>query len=382
MLIIDNDDVRAVLTAEMTIDALRLAYREVVEGEGLCRPRIDMRFPTEDPAKVYQWGTMEGGSANTGYFAIRMKSDVKYESKYEGVVTQEWYCTEPGMFMGLILLLNIHNGEPLAFINDSALQRMRVGGDAAIGAELVGREDASVVGMLGSGGMARSHIRCLAAVRPIKRVQVYSPTKEHRELFAREVERDLGIEAVVCDDPAGVYRGAHLLAACTDGGFAENPGDFPSAHLGRYLEPGTHVTSVWGPLDDATTDKIDLALTLGVTPVPVSHPAWHTEDAAVFYAVSPDNPKYSEHEYLRKQYGYGMPKAGANPLAGKQVYMEELLTGAKPGRTSQEQITFSNRGNLQGAQFHAVAGKVYEAAKAQGLGRDFPTEWLLQKERN
>jgi len=66
----------------------------------------------------------------------------------------------------------------------------------------------------------------------------------------------------------------------------------------------------------------------------------------------------------------------------KTVSMEELLTGRKQGRTSLEQITFSERGNLQGAQFHAVAGKVYETARARGLGREVPTEWFLQTERN
>jgi len=44
--------------------------------------------------------------------------------------------------------------------------------------------------------------------------------------------------------------------------------------------------------------------------------------------------------------------------------------------------TYSERGNLQGAQFFAVAGKVYELAKRAGLGREIPTEWFLQDIRN
>ena len=49
---------------------------------------------------------------------------------------------------------------------------------------------------------------------------------------------------------------------------------------------------------------------------------------------------------------------------------------------SADQITYSERGNLQGAQFYAVAGKVYEAARRTGLGREIPTEWFLQNIRN
>ncbi len=49
------------------------------------------------------------------------------------------------------------------------------------------RKDARVLGMLGSGGMARSHVEALLCVRAIERLQVFSPTREHREAFAREM---------------------------------------------------------------------------------------------------------------------------------------------------------------------------------------------------
>jgi len=64
------------------------------------------------------------------------------------------------------------------------------------------------------------------------------------------------------------------------------------------------------------------------------------------------------------------------------VTLAELASGARPGRTNDDQITWSERGNLQGAQFFAVAGAAYEAAVAQGLGREIPTEWFLQDVRN
>ena len=119
-LIINNDEVQSVLTMEMTMQALERAYEELTRQEAVCRPRIDIQIPTKDPSKVYQWGTMEGGSVS-GYFAIRMKSDVVYEQEYEGVRTQEKYCVRPGKFCGLILLIDIHSGEPLALINDGYL---------------------------------------------------------------------------------------------------------------------------------------------------------------------------------------------------------------------------------------------------------------------
>src|SRR6266496_2823747 len=87
-LIINNQEVQQVLTMEDTIAALEQSYLQLAAQEAVCRPRIDIRIPTSDPARNYQWGTMEGGST-AGYFAIRMKSDIIYESEYKGVLTQE-----------------------------------------------------------------------------------------------------------------------------------------------------------------------------------------------------------------------------------------------------------------------------------------------------
>jgi len=186
-LILNNEDVKSVLTMEITMEALDRAYREVARQEAVCRLRIDIQIPTKDQEKIYQWGTMEGGSIS-GYFAIRMKSDVIYEQEYQGAITQEKYCVRPGRFCGLILLTSIENGEPLALINDGYLQHMRVGADSGIGAKYMAREDAEVVGMIGSGGMARSHVESFLLARRIKKIQVYSPTKTKGCLC----ERNLG----------------------------------------------------------------------------------------------------------------------------------------------------------------------------------------------
>ncbi|MCW2864208.1 MAG: Alanine dehydrogenase [Actinoallomurus sp.] len=176
MLLIDNEATASVLEMPAVVGVLEQAYRDLAAGEVICRPRIDMRFPIDGQA-IYQWGTMEGGSAASGYYAIRMKSDVLTEVEYGGTRTQEKHCIEPGTFYGLVFLLSTRTGEPLAILNDGVLQHMRVGADSAIGAKYAAREDARVLGMLGSGGMARSHLESLLSVRPLERVQVYSPNK-------------------------------------------------------------------------------------------------------------------------------------------------------------------------------------------------------------
>jgi alanine dehydrogenase len=380
MRIITNDQVKQVLTMEMTLDALRQSYTEVATGEGICRPRIDQRIPTDQPDRFYLWSTMDGGSANTGYFASRMISDVRYTETYEGVRTSDEYCIRPGLWFGMVFLFNVNNGEPLALIQDAYLQRLRVGADAGLGAELIAKKDASVVGILGSGGMARTYLEAFTLVRPIRQVRVYSPTKANREAFAVEMSAKLGIDVQAFDHPSEAYRGVDIMASCTDGGFVENPNR--AAHLGRYLEPGTHIVSNRGPLDPDSTERIDKALVLGRATTPVGQPDIPNRPRDV-YAPPADLPRFKDHTYFQDVYYEGVHTTNEKfPDQTKVLTMEDLISGRQPGRESDDEITFSERGSLQGAQFHAVAGRVYEAAVAQGLGHELPIEWFVEDERN
>ena len=365
-LILNNDDVKSVLTMDVTMRALEKAYQQIARREAVCRPRIDIQIPTNDPHKMYQWGTMEGGSLS-GYFAIRMKSDVVYEREYEGARTQEKYCVKPGQFCGLILLTSIQNGEPLALINDGYLQHMRVGADSAIGAKYMARADAEVVGMIGSGGMARSHAEAFLLARKIKKIQVYSPTKANREKYALEMSEKHGIEAVAVDRPEDVYKGADIVAGCTDSAVA--------VVFGRFLEEGTHVTCIGGKPDAETLKRIDVSLRLGTAPAPWGLPELLLPDEHITYAAMPE-----------RDAGFQMKRAGGRGhgviAEDRMVFFADLLSGKRKGRTSPRQITYSERGNVQGAQFFAVAGRVYELAKERGLGKEIPTEWFLQDIRD
>lgn len=368
-LFLNNEVVAEVLTMEDTIAALEESYRQLVSKVSVCRPRVDIQIPTSDDKKIYQWGSMEGGS-QSGYFAIRMKSDVIFEQEYNGVITQEKYCTRPGMFCGLILLTSVKNGEPLAFINDGVLQHMRVGADGGIGVKYMSREDSKTVGMLGSGGMARTHMDAFMCVRDIKKLLVFSPTPANREAFAEEMRQKFGIEVVVCDNPRDVYRGVDIIAGVTDSAV-------PVLN-GEWVEEGCHVVNVGGgggKPDQKTLDKVDVYLRFGNAPAPWGQPDMALEDEFITYAAQPEyNSNFKMKRSGKRGHGAALPD--------RMITFEDIFKGTNRGRTSSTQITYSERGNLQGAQFWAVGGVAYEKAKERGLGHEIPTEWLLQDIRD
>jgi alanine dehydrogenase len=366
-LIINNDDVARLLTIEATMDALEQSYRNLATGEAICRPRIDMRIPTSDPARTYQFGSMEGGSTQ-GYFAVRMKSDVIYETAYNGAITREKHCMRPGLFCGLIFLTSTETGEPLAFINDGVLQHMRVAADGGIGVKYLARKDAAVVGMLGSGGMARSHMQAFMAVRHIRKLQVYSPTRENREAFGREMATKYDIEVMPCDRPDDIYKGADIVAALTDSAVPVLDG--------TRLEPGTHIVNIGGSgrIDAESLRRIDVYLRFGDAPAPVGRPELAIDDEFLAWEARPGSHRHSGGRPRQHAPGIALPD--------KRVTFGDIVSGKAVGRTSDEQITWSERGNLQGAQFYAVAGRAYEAAKAAKLGYEIPTSLFLQDIRD
>ena len=365
MILIDNDVVRRVLTPEATRQALEAAYADLASGEAVCRPRIDIRIPTSDPERVYQWGTMEGGSTG-GYFAIRIKSDIVYEREQDGVRTQEKYCSRPGRYCGLVLLTRIEDGEPVAIIHDGWLQHLRVAADGAIGTARMAREDSRTLGMLGSGGMAHAHVEALMGVRPFDRLRIFSPTRAHRERFGADMSSQFGVEVEVLDDPREAYRGADVLAACTD---STTP-----VIRGAWLEPGMHVVSIGGRPDDEALARFDRKLRIGTSPAPLGRPELATTDEYLGYIARPGDARWKKVK--------GGKRAPGVTGHGDEVSLADVAQGRAQGRTSRDQVTYSERGNIQGAQFYAVAAVVFEAARREGLGRELPTEWFLQDIRN
>jgi alanine dehydrogenase len=369
VLIINNEHVTQILTMKMTVDALDKAYRDLATTNAVCKPRTDIQIPTPDSKRMYQRSSVEGGSTS-GYFAIRMKSDIIYEQEYNGATTQEKYCMRPGLYCGLILLTDSRTGEPLAILNDGIIQLMRAAADAAIGVNLMARPDARVVGMIGSGGMARTHMEAIMTVRPgIELLQVYSPTKANREAFGKEMSERYGISVKVCDAVEQIYKGSDIIAAVTDSAV--------QVLDGAFIEKGSHIINSGGGngrLDSKTLARVDAYLRFGSATKPWGHME-AAEDEYVTYAARPDLP------WPFKRKTPGERGHGAMLPPERMMTYSDLMSG-KPGRKSRDDITFSERGNLQGNQFWAVAGIVYEAAKAKRLGHELPTDWFLQDIRD
>jgi len=349
------------------------SFLGIDDGSSVHRPRIDMYVPCEREDGYWRWGTMEGATSVPGpYFAIRMKSDVITWSSDElsGLEREDKYCVNPGTYCGLIMVFSTRNGEPLAFINDGHLQHMRVGGGAGLGAKYLARKDADKVGIIGSGGMARTYLDAFCKVRDIKEVKVYSPNPDNRKLYAKEMKKLHGISVIAVDSPEAAVDGVDILATCTSS-------MVPTVKK-EWLMPGMHIVNL-SPfeLTEDIFEKADIVIRQGVAGAVAGN---GDDDPRIKSGIGNSPLAYiagSESEMQR------LPAEQHQTLFRRDFPdFNDLAHGRISGRTNDEQITaYINAGN-QGLQFAAVSGLVYEAALARQLGKQLPTEWFLQDIRD
>jgi alanine dehydrogenase len=378
MLIIDNALVSELLTMEDCIRVQEDGFAKLPSGAAMHRPRVDMYFPCDREDGYFRWGTMEG--ANDGYFAIRMKSDIiTWPKNASGGWTEDKYCREPGTYCGLVFLLSTRNGEPLAFINDGVLQHMRVGGGAGLGVKYLSRADSHVVGMIGSGGMARTFLEAFRCVRDIRLCKVYSPTPANREAFAEEMSRQLDIEVRAVDNPREAVRGADILSSCTN--------SMQPVYDADWIEKGMHVTNLGRrEMPDAVMDRFDVVVRQGTAGLQMKETERFQAERGLspgaFIGGTAEEMKRLPEKNPEPGFGGDSAELADRGKGGSVPDFADLISGKCKGRTGYDQVTFYRNVGNQGLQFSAVGGWVYAQALKHRKGREIPTEWFLQDIRD
>jgi alanine dehydrogenase len=233
--------------------------------------------------------------------------------------------------------------------------------------EHLARKDAARVGMLGSGGMARTFLEAFCAVRPIREVKVYSPTRENRERYAEEMSAKLGVEIMPVASAREAVKGVDILSTCTDS-------MSPTFDV-EWLEPGMHVANL-GPAEISreALARFDVKIRQGVGGLPLA------ESARVKAEIGHSPIAYiagTEAEMKRLP-----PRTAGGGFGGDLPDYCDLVAGKAPGRRNDAEISFYHNIGNQGLQFSAVGGLVYRKARQAGLGRELPTEWFLQDVRD
>ncbi|WP_142858688.1 ornithine cyclodeaminase family protein [Salinigranum halophilum] len=313
-LFLSSDDVAGLVSPAEYVDVVREGYRQ--RGRGApAEPRT--KFLPDDPpgmlttygAVLPETGAMGGYMYSAGFGA-----------------RDAWFVTP---------LFDSESGELLAVIDGAHMNPYKTGAAGAVGADALAREDATSVALIGSGAQARGQLRTLATVRDLDTAWVYSPTKENRESFAGEMDRELDASVAAVASASAAIENADIVVTATT---AREP-----VFDGDRLEPGTHVTAMgqYHPekreLDATTIER--------ATYVPDLRKR-ATTDAGSFLLAMEEGVVDESHIHAE---------------------LGEVVAGVAEGRTTEDEITVFDSGGT-GIETVAAAYLLYERATENGLG--------------
>jgi alanine dehydrogenase len=316
MLVLTQAEVRELLDLDRLVEALAAAHAELTAGRVSMPPRV-AALVEEREALL---GVMPSFLPSAG-LACKL-------------VTLFPHNTDRETHQAVIFVFDPENGSPLALMDGTYVTATRTAAGSALATRLLAREDARVLAVIGTGVQAWTHARALPRVRPIDEIRVAGRNPAKAEALARE----LGGNARAVDSYEEAIRGADVVAATTH---AREP-----VVRREWIDHGTHVNSV------------------GVNPA-----GRELDEATVADALLVVESRAS---------ALAPPPAGAPELVGvepERVHAElgELVSGAKPGRTSRSEITLYKSVGVA-VQDAAAAALVLAAARERSIGQEIQLE--------
>lgn len=259
---------------------------------------------------------------NRGYYGVKVSSSAVFGSNVGRVLS----------------LFEIATGRLCAVIQVFGPGALRTGAVSGVVTRLLARPDADVLALVGTGRQARTQFEAIRRVRPIRQVRVFGREPMRRAAFAEVLDGD-GVDVVCCDTVQDAVQGAQVVVTATS---ATDP-----VLEGAWLRPGAHVNAIGAnapsrrELDSEVVARADVIVT-----------------------DEPDQARYEASDLIHP---VAEGVIGWSDVRG----VDEILTGAAPGRRSSDQITlFESLGTAVGDV--VLAALAYESALDRNVGQRLP----------
>jgi ornithine cyclodeaminase len=192
-------------------------------------------------------------------------------------------------------------------MNASAITAIRTAAVSGVATDVLAREDACELAILGSGVQARSHLLAMSQVRSIKRCRIASRHIEHARTFVEKMMREVSFPIEPVETLEEALDGADLIVTATN---SREP-----IVRREWVAAGAHLNVVGSSSPKAR--EVDGA-TMAAASLFVDRRESAINEAGDYLIAVSEGAIGSDH--IRAEVG-------------------EVLNGEKPGRTSPEEIT-------------------------------------------
>lgn len=320
MLILTETQVQALIDVDELITALERAHIQYSTGKTVMPVRLVVPLPQIDGRITAMPGFLN-------------------EDRALGMKVVTYFQNNPKQnlpsILATIMLFSTETGKMIAVMDGGYITAIRTGCASAMATKLLSNPTASVLGVVGAGVQARTHIRALCHVRKLQTIKIYSPSGRSATKVKQELESEIGITIAVSNSVEETVRGCDLIVTATT---AKEP--IVSA---RWLQPGAHINAIGSHRPDAR--ELDGA-TLARSKVFVdSREAIMAECGDVLLALQ---EKSVMPDHVQTEIG-------------------EVLAGTRPGRSKPDEVTLYKSVGIA-IQDVATAELVYHKALEQNLG--------------
>src|ERR1700694_2375619 len=238
VLVLNGEQVAQLMPMAECINVMRDALAALARGEALVPLRTVMRVP-----------------GVSGFLGL-MPGYISPREGQEGALGLKAVSVFPGnasrrtdTHQGAGLLFEADTGPPSAPPDGAAITAIRTAAVSGVATDVLARPDASELAILGAGVQARTHIEAIAAVRPLRRVRIWSRNPEHAAALASELRRRFGFPIEAAPSAEAAVREADLVPPVPPS---------PEPILKReWLKEGVHINAVGSSIP--TTREIDTA---------------------------------------------------------------------------------------------------------------------------
>ena len=146
------------------------------------------------------------------------------------------FGSEYDTHQGVVLFFETERGLLRAIVDATSITAIRTAAVSGLVTDLLAKPDAGDLALIGAGTQAHTHLQAMRAVRPVRKVRVYSvPAASAVEFAEREARlTGLPVEAVATAEEA--VAGADLICTTTT---ATEP-----VVRGAWVAPGAHINAV------------------------------------------------------------------------------------------------------------------------------------------
>lgn len=315
-LLLTEADVRSLLTMPLVLELAETSFRRLGDGSAVSHTRRRLHIPGRTVLNYMAASDLAGG-----YLGLKIYSISRGKARF------------------VVPLFLAETGELVALIEADYLGQMRTGAASGVAARLMARKDARTAGIIGTGLQARTQLEAVVLARKFERICAFGRDAQRREKFAKEMTEKLGVVVTPVASAEEAVRGADVLITSTT---SKTP-----IVEGQWIAPGTHINAIgsnFAEKRELNTDAI--------------------RRCDVIAADSVEQSKVESGDLIQGFAGEESRWASVREFAA-------IVTGRASGRTSDDQVTLFKSNGIA-LEDVVTAGKIYEMAREQGIGRKIP----------